>query len=174
MTQEKLLGQNTSLFVQLFLGQNFLVDSGHIPKDIKFEDQPKKKVWMSNFSQKVFLDRFNSMTGLFAVGTDLDPYGRFILKLKGLQDATSCEQTALLAYILLFYPNNTNCLEDLEEMFNNSIRTCDDSLTLSNLIATLTSMVNFCTDNIIWNEIDFYYSKQVRNSLSKDELFATC
>lgn len=174
VNQEKLLVQNTTLFVQLFLGQNFLVESGHIPKDTKFEDQPKKKVWMSSFAQKLFLDRFNSKTGLFVNGTDLDTYGRLILKLKGLHEASSYEQKAILAYILLFYPHNSNNFKYLEEMFDNSIETCDDNLTLSALIATLTRMANFCTDNIVWNEIDFCHTKQVRNPLAKDELFATC
>ncbi len=109
---------------------------------------------MSNFAQKLFLDRLNSVSGLFVDESDLDYYGRLILKLKGLIEASHYEQNALLAYILLFYSYDTKRSKDLEKMFSSVFKTRGNELTLTNLVATLTKMACFCRDNIIWNEID--------------------
>jgi len=87
-------------------------------------------------------------------GSDLDIYGRLVQKLKALPEISSLKKNAILAYILLFYPlTNDSSLEDL---YNNSIKTCDNCLSLTTLISTLTSMDDFCTENIFWNESYFY------------------
>lgn len=110
------------------------------------EQTKKKKIWMTNFAQRLFLERFNSTTNLFLTETDLDEYGKQILKLKGLPELVTCKQMAVLTYILLFHPGDIR-FKNLDELFNTYIRTCNDCLTLPNLITTLTSMANFFTDN---------------------------
>jgi len=152
--REKALYKSTPLYVQLFLGQNFLLESSTILKHKKCEQQSKNQIWKANFAQKRFLDRFSSATGLFLPGSDLDIYGRLVQKLKALPEISSLKKNAILAYILLFYPlTNDSSLEDL---YNNSIKTCDNCLSLTTLISTLTSMDDFCTENIFWNESYFY------------------
>lgn len=148
-SQQELLNERSPLFVQMLLGLNFLVESRHISNDKKSEEQPKKRVWISNFAQTAFLDRLNAFTGLFTMGSDLDAYGRLILKLKGLPQILNCEQKSIFAYILLF--NGLKKDNSVENLYN-SLRTCEDCLTLTNLISTLNSMANFCSDNINLNE----------------------
>lgn len=119
------------------------------------EQSKKKRVWMSNFAQKLFLERFNSTTKLFVTGTDLDEYGKLILKLRGLPEVVTCEQMAILSYVLLLHSGDFR-LKHLDEMFNDYIRSCDDCLTMPNFISTLTSMANFSADNIDWTENEWH------------------
>jgi hypothetical protein len=134
------------------MGHHFLVESQHTPSDCKVDEHPKKKVWISNFSQKLFLERFNSCTNLFSPGADLDEYGRLILKLKALPELPLYEQKAIMAYTLLFHRKDSDGSLITDDLFNNYIRSCDDCLNLRSLINILTAMVQFCDDNIDWNE----------------------
>jgi len=149
--QEKLLSQNTPLFVQFFLGHNLLVESRHkSTRDTNVEEKSKKKkVWTSHFAQKLNLEWFNSMTHLYVNGTDFDVYGKLILKLKGLPEFINFEQMAILAYILALNPSNLegSRLKYFDDLFNKYIRSCDNCLTLPVFIHTLTSMANFSSDN---------------------------
>lgn len=137
------------MFVQLLLGLHLLV-----PQDLKTEDQPKKKIWMNNFAQNLFLETFNSLTCLFSPEADLDEYGRLVGKLRSLSDLTSWEHNAILAFILLFQPGINNPMKDLDATYSFYLQPSGDSLKLPNLINVLSSMVNFCTDNFEWNNFD--------------------
>jgi len=152
--QEKLLSKNTPLFVQFYLGQNLLVESRHRKKeDVDNEEESnwkKKKVWMNNFAQRVVLERFNSMTNLFASGSDLDDYGKMISQLKGLAELVTPEQMAILTYTLVFNSSQSDdfVMKHLDEIFDKFVRNCDDCLTRSNLCTILKSMADFFTDNL--------------------------
>ncbi len=145
------------MFVQFFLGQYLVVEPQRGPKDSRFEEQPKKKVWMTNFAQNLHLERFNSVSRVFSPAADLDKYGRLIVKLKGTYETSTCEQTAVLAYILLFHPgsNDDYAMKELDEMFGCYVRTSEDCINLSNLVAVLSGMANFCSDNIEWSDYEY-------------------
>jgi len=140
------------MFVQLLLGLQLLVT-----QDLRNEEQPKKKFWMNNFAQNLYLETFNASTRFFCPEADLDSYGRLILKLKSLTELSTWEHKAILAFILLFHPGANDpetTASELNDTFSYYIRISDDCLNLPNLINILSGMVNFCTDNIEWNNYD--------------------
>lgn len=106
---------------------------------------------MKNFTQNLYLERFNSASGLFNAGSDLDEYGRLIVKLKSLSELMAYEQKAILAYILLFHPGDFGSKE-LDETYGFYVRTSEESLPLQNLVGNLVCMANFCADNIDWSD----------------------
>ncbi len=151
--QEKLLGRNTPLFVQLFLGHHLRVDQGKWSGSTEMEEKPKKKVWMSNFEQKEFLERFSIATSLFIEESDLDKYGRLITKLTGISELGTVDQQATLTYAILFHRNNGQDNGYLESIFHKDSGKLTNKFSLSALISTLEEMVHFCTDNIEWCEM---------------------
>lgn len=148
--QQKILAKNTPLFIQLYIGQFLLVEPRHSPATA---DKHPKKVWINNFDQNRYLERFNAATNLFVPGADLHEYGNCIAKLKDLPELTTFRQKAIVAHVILFSVDEsfvgwTN--RNFDSIFNDFIRTCENCSSLFSLTENLKEMADFCAKNITW------------------------
>ena len=175
--QKKLLARNTPLFVQLFLGCYLLADGNSCSAKVE-NSFGKKKVWMSNFFQKQHLEKFNSATELFFLGSDLDEYARLINRLKGVTSLTLLEEKSILTNLILFDHDEAARLTDealvgeilrsnrslFEESF---VRASDDGVDITTLSATLIEMADFCAKNVHWDRRDDF---RIRASDKTDKI----
>jgi hypothetical protein len=148
--QQKVLAKSTPLFIQLYIGQFLLVEPRHTPATA---DKHPKKVWINNFDQNRYLERFNAATNIFVLGADLHEYGGFIAKLKDLPELTTFKQKAILAHIILFGSDERiTALShlNLDLIFNDYIRSCEHCSSLFSLTENLKVMAEFCAKNIVW------------------------
>jgi len=61
-----------------------------------------KRSWLKNYLFNMFLEKFNSQTGLFKKSCDLDLYANLVKHIRQFCFAKTSEERAILAYLILF------------------------------------------------------------------------
>jgi len=147
LDQQKLLAENTPLFIQLYMGQFLLVSPRHIPTSS--DDQLSRNVLTNDFNQRLFLERFNVVTDLFLPGANLIAYSQCISKLRGLPEISNFKQKAVLAFAVLFFSDAIKG-RHVECMYETYVRSCENCISLSNLASNLTEMATLSSRIIAW------------------------
>ncbi len=135
------------------MGHHLMVGQRKGSGSSEMDEKPRKKVWMTNFEQKEFLERFSIATNMFIDGADLDEYGRLITKLKSISELFMSDQQAILAFTILFNGNNWADNAYLESIFDTYVGKFSSKFSLSALTSTLKEMAHFFADNVEWGEM---------------------
>lgn len=156
--QDQLLERNTPLYVQFRLG-SFLARN-HIKVEEAASEEDIPNIPSSNFINFRHLE--NSLK-FFRSGVDLDEYQHLVSDLRCLRNATRFEESAIIAYIVLFGSSDELRLDLLdgfedvrlmnEIIFDSHITSTDNEFEIQNLYQILRNMGIFCTYNIDWDAL---------------------